>query len=123
MNRNVLGTAPAYIDGAMEVYDIIDKPGSGDFPERVIRSKGLGLIWFRQEAIYDRTRVTYEQADLEITRKLRIPRWDGISSGCVCIIEGTQHRVHNCAQVISRQGYPETEITLVKPENVFPIYP
>ena len=70
---------------------------------------------FRDIGIYDRTRVTFEQADMEVTMKIRIPKWDGINSNCVCMISGNQHKVFNKADVLSKQGYPETELTLISP--------
>ena len=59
--------------------------------------------------------VTFEQADKEVTMKIRIPKWSGIDSNCVCLIDGVQHKVYNKADVISSQGYMETALTLVNP--------
>ena len=52
---------------------------------------------------------------MEVTMKIRIPKWDGINSNCVCVINGNQHKVFNKADVLSKQGYPETELTLISP--------
>ena len=108
---------PIYTDGCMELYDIVSEAdnSSPDFPVEKIRKRDLAPIWYRELAIYDRTRLTFEQADTELTKKIAIPRWDGISSRCVCVIDGIQHKVFNCAQVISKQGSPETELTLISP--------
>lgn len=116
--------APAYNDGCFTLYDIVDVASvdAPDFPEKKISLREIGQIGFRELAIYDRTRLTFEQADEELTMKVAIPRWDGIDSSCVCMIGGVQHKVFNCAHVISKQGYPETELTLVKPEAAYEIY-
>ena len=118
MNRGKQQIAPVYNDGGFELYDLVDvpDPSSPDFPVRMIRKRNIGVIGYRELSIYDRTRITFEQADKQITLKVAIPRWDGISTDCVVIIGGTQHKVFNCAHVISKQGYPETELTLIKPD-------
>lgn len=108
----------SYNDGYIEIYDIEDQ-ASGDFPERRIRKRDMAPVWFRQLAVYDRTRITFEQADKVITRKVAIPQWwDGISSGCVVMLNGTgaQEKVFNVAQVYNKAGLPETELTLINPE-------
>ena len=101
---------PEYTDGCFFLYDIVD-----DEEGRKIRARDISRIWYRDIGVYDRTRVTFEQADKEITMKIRIPVWDGIDSNCVCLIDDKQHKVFNCAHVISKQGYPETELTLIRP--------
>ena len=110
MRLNKMAALPEYTDGCFELYDIVDSEG-----ERKIRARDMRPVWFRDIGIYDRTRITFEQADKEVTMKIRIPKWDGISSDCVCVINGQQHKVYNKADVLSNQGYPETELTLVNP--------
>lgn len=110
MRLNKMATLPEYTDGCFELYDIVDRDG-----ERKIKARNMRPVWFRDIAVYDRTRITFEQADKEVTMKIRIPRWDGISSDCVCMINGVQHKVFNKADVISNQGYMETELTLINP--------
>lgn len=110
MNHNKMAAMPEYTDGMFFLYDITDEDG-----ERRIRRRVMAPVWFRDIGVYDRTRVTFEQADMQVTRKIRIPKWDGINSNCVCIIDGCQHKVFNKADVISRQGFPETELTLINP--------
>lgn len=118
MNLGKEQIMPTYNDGCFTLYDIVSVPDENapDFPERKIQARNIGPIGYRELAIYDRTRLTFEQADTELTKKVAIPQWDGITSDCVCIINGVQHKVFNAAHVISIQGYPETELTLVSPE-------
>ena len=124
MNFGKAQIAPVYNSGCFELYDIVDvpDPDNPDFPDRMIKSRYLHPIGYRELAIYDRTRLTFEQAATEITMKIAIPRWKGIDSNCVCVIDGVQHKVFNCAQVISRQGYPETELTLESPGLQYAVY-
>lgn len=109
---------PQYTDGYIEVYDIIDK-AQGDFPERAIKKRRIEKVWFRQMSLYDRTRITFEQSDMEVTRKIRLPQWwEGISSNCVVKVNGGsgQEKVYNAAFVTSKAGIRETELTLINPE-------
>lgn len=110
MRLNKMAVLPEYTDGCFELYDIVDRDG-----ERKILARSMKPVWFRDIAVYDRTRITFEQADKEVTMKIRIPKWNGISSSCVCVINGVQHKVFNKADVLSSQGYMETELTLVNP--------
>lgn len=110
MKLNRQAALPEYTDGCFDLYDIVD-----DENGRKIRVRGIGKIWYRDIGVYDRTRITFEQADKMVTLKIRIPVWNGIDSNCVCMIGGEQHKVYNKANVLSSQGYPETELTLINP--------
>ena len=114
---------PAYIDGVMSVYDLVDvaDPDNPDSPIRMIKARNIGPIPYRDKSIYDRTRLIFEQAGVEITHKLAIKRWDGISTKCVCLIDNKQYKVYNIAQVETRDGYLETEVTLVTPDFQYEI--
>ena len=113
MNRGKQAVMPAYTDGCFALYDITD--GTHGYDHGIRARAGYGEVWYRELAVYDRTRLTFEQADMEISMKICIPKWNGINSSCVCVIGGTQYKVYNRADVISRQGYPETELTLIRP--------
>lgn len=110
MRLNKTAALPEYTDGCFELYDIVDDDG-----QRKIRKRNIHPVWFRDIGVYDRTRLTFEQADKEVTMKIRIPKWARISSSCVCVIDGVQHKVYNKADVLSNQGYMETELTLINP--------
>ena len=116
MRLNKMATLPEYTDGCFKLYDIIDVGG-----ERKIVARKMAPIWFRDIGVYDRTRITFEQVDKEVTMKIRIPKWDGISSNCVCVIGGIQHKVFNKANVLSNQGYMETELTLINPSMPYEV--
>lgn len=122
MNLSNTSTMPEYIDGYFDLYDLVDEADGDnpDFPVRKIKERPA-RVWYREVQIYDRTRVTFEQASKEVTMKIRIPKWKEISSNCVCMIENEQHKVFNKADVISKQGIPETELTLVRPERIYEV--
>lgn len=115
---------PEYVDGCFDLYDPVDQADSDnpDFPVQGVRKRDIAPIWYREEAIYDVRRLTFEQADKRITMKVRIPRWKDIQSGCVCTIDGVQHLVYNKADVTSKDGFPETELTLINPEMRYEVF-
>ena len=119
---------PEYTDGYFTLYDIVDvtEESAPDFPIKKIQERKFGgesaPIWFRQLAVYDRTRAVLEQTVKEVTMKIRIPLFKEISSNCVCVIDGVQHKVFNKADVLSRQNIPETELTLIAPEQTYEVH-
>lgn len=120
MNLNQNYTAPLYIDGCFEVYDKVNVK-DGDFQEVRIKKREMKPVWFHELSIYDRTQLRFEQAHKQISMKLAIPQWRGIDTNCVILVNGVQHEVFNCAHVISKQGYKETEITCVQPEMEYEV--
>lgn len=110
---------PAYVDGQLKVYDIVQSASvlNPDFPESCIKAReGLGAIAYRELAIFDRTRLVFEQAGKKVTMKVAIPRYSEITSDNVIVINGEQYKVFNAAAVQTSDGFDETELTLETPE-------
>lgn len=120
MNLGKSYTAPQYCDGCFELYDKISVK-DGDYPETKIKKRAIKPIWYHELSVFDRTQLQFEQAYKQITIKLAIPMWYDIDTNCVITIGGVQHEVFNCARVISKQGYRETEITCVSPEMTYEV--
>lgn len=115
---------PAYVDGELTVYDIVQTTSvlNPDFPESCIKAReGLSPIAYRELAIFDRTRLLFEQAGKHVTMKVAIPRYSGISSDNVVVINGDQYKVFNAAVVQTKDGFDETELTLETPEVEYAI--
>lgn len=106
---------PEYVDGKFELYRIKDD-SSKDFPVKKLEEENME-IWYREISVFDGTRYEFDQGGKEVTLKLRIPMYKGIDSKCVCMIEGVQHQVYNATHVKDRYGFPETELTLIRPER------
>ena len=109
-------SVPVYLDGCIipaEVKEIRDDDAP-DFPRRVI-TPGSMKIWYRAMAIYDRTRLNFQQQDKELTMKIRIPYWDGIHAGDVVMVDGDQQSVFNASVAWTQDGVKETELTLISP--------
>ena len=76
----------------------------------------IGLkVWYRELSVYDTTRAKLSADSVEVTMKLAIPRFKGVDSKCVCIIDGEQHEVYNVAHTTTKDGFRESELTLKTP--------
>ena len=106
---------PEYTDGVLTVYKITEQR-IGDFPQKVLVKTDLD-IWYREISVFDRTKYDFEQGGKEVTMKLRIPRYKGICSNHACMIEGMIHQIYNAAHVDDKNGFPETELTLIRPDK------
>ncbi len=111
---------PVYNDGYFRLWKV-ETDESQDFPEDKLTDQNME-VWYREIAVYDRVRCELEQNDLEVTMKIRIPQYKKIGSKHVCVIDGQQHRVYNAAHIIDKNGFRETELTLVKPEREVQIH-
>lgn len=106
---------PTYEDGVFELYRIKNDE-SADYPEEVLEDQHM-RICYREISVFDRTRYEFDQGGIEITMKIRIPMYKAMDSKCVCAIAGDQHRVYNATHVRDKNGFPETELTLIRPEQ------
>lgn len=106
---------PEYTDGALKVYRIKNDT-SKDYPEEYLEDIEME-IWFREISVFDKVKYEFDQGGKEITMKIRIPRFKGIDSKCICLIEGVQHLVYNATHVKDKSGFWETELTLIRPER------
>ena len=104
---------PEYVDGCLELYRIIDDT-TNDYPEEKLQKQDI-TIWYREISVFDRTKYEFEQGGKEITMKICIPRFDEIDSKCVCEIAGKMHLVYSAASTTTRDGFKETELTLIRP--------
>lgn len=104
---------PEYVDGILDVYRI-EQDTSNDFPQEILEKSDLELF-YREVSVFDRTKYELEQGGKEITLKIRIPQCRGIDSKCACEINGEMHLVYNATHVFDKNGFPETELTLIRP--------
>lgn len=104
---------PEYVDGVLEIRRIVNDE-SEDYPEEKLERIGL-KVWYRELSVYDTTRAKLSADSVEVTMKLAIPRFKGVDSKCVCIIDGEQHEVYNVAHTTTKDGFRESELTLKTP--------
>lgn len=106
---------PEYTDGYFELCEVKEST-LNDFPIETINKKGME-IWYREISVFDRIKYEFEQGNKEITMKIRIPRYKEIDSKCACLINGDVHLVYNAAHVVDKNGFKETELTLIRPDK------
>lgn len=106
---------PTYTDGRLRLYKIVADE-ENDFPVEQLKDTKI-TIWYSELSVYDHMRYQMNQAGIEVTMKIRIPKAKEINSKCVCKIEGEMHRVYNVTHIKNKDGFPETEITLMKWEK------
>lgn len=106
---------PVYVSGCFGLYRIKTREET-DYPEEYLENQYM-QIWYNEISVFDRLRNTLDQSGREVTMKIRIPPYSGIDSKCVCMIDGRQHRVYNATDITNKDGFPETELTLIKPEK------
>ena len=111
---------PEYVDGCFHLFRIKNDE-SKDYPEEYLEDTKMD-IWFREISVFDKTKYEFEQGGKEVTMKIRIMQYKGIDSKCVCLIDGRQHLVYNAAHVKDKYGFPETELTLIRPEGEWEIH-
>lgn len=110
---------PEYTDGRFELYEIVTDEND-DFATEKIINKNM-KIWYKEISIFDQTRAALEQAAIQVTKKIRIPRYEEINSKCIITINGVQHQVYNATHITNKNGYKETEITLKTPEKTYEV--
>lgn len=106
---------PTYEDGKFALYRIGEKR-EGDFPRKILESQDME-IWYRELAVFDRLRYEFDQSNIEVTMKIAIPEYKKIDSKCACEMDGEIHVVYNAAHVTTKDGFRETELTLIRPKE------
>lgn len=106
---------PAYNDGKFSLFEITQ--GNKLYPQEVLKDTGIS-IWFNELSVSDRTKAELKQNEIEVTMKIRIPQYKKINSNCVVKIDNEYHRVFNVFHFKNKDGFPETDITLERYNNL-----
>lgn len=109
---------PEYIDG---VFKLCKRATQTD-PETKYKTEVLQdlhmSIYYRELAIFDRTKVELNSAGIDVQIKICIPEYRAIKSDCVLIINDEQYEVYNVAHITTKEGFKESEITLITPSVI-----
>lgn len=106
---------PMYADGYFDLYRA-EEDDSTDFPVEKLVNQKL-RVNYREISVFDKLRYELSQGGKEVTLKVRIPQYKKIDSHCFCLIDGIYHEVYNAAHIVNKDGFPETELTLIAPEK------
>jgi len=110
---------PTYTDGRFDLYRIVTDE-TQDFPKDILQKTNIS-IWYSEISLFDRVVFELEQGGIQATMKIRIPRYKGIDTKCICVMDGKKHRVYNAAHIVNKNGFEETELTLIKPEQDYEV--
>lgn len=112
---------PEYTDGCFELYRV-STDETRDFPKDILADQDM-RICYREVAVFDRIRYELGQGSIEVTMKIQIPRYKDIDSKCICMIDGVMHQVYNAAHITDKNGFKETELTLMRPQKNVEVLP
>lgn len=112
--------APVFNDGVFDLFAIEQREIAKDAKSDVLVDKHM-KICYREVSVFDRLRFEFDQGGKEVTLKIQIPQYREIDSHCMLKINGEWHKVFNAAHTFDKQGYPVTELTLIKPEAMYPV--
>lgn len=108
---------PVYPDGILSVYEI--KRTTESYSQDYLHNLNLPF-YFRELAIYDKTRIQFQLRDLEVTKKLMIPQTNLFEGKRYVVVIGSdQHEVYNATTIVNQDGFRETELTCVRVQVPF----
>lgn len=110
---------PEYTDGCLELFDIVTDE-TNDFPTEYLKDTNM-KIWYKEISVFDHLKFELGKDNIEVTLKIRIPKYKGINSKCICKIDGEYHSIFNATHIRNKDGFEETEITLKKPEKTYEV--
>ena len=101
---------PTYNDGKFRLFEI--KQTDEPFPVEYIKDTKKDF-WFEELSISDKLKFEAEERKKNISYKLRIPQTKEITSLNVVRIGDTYHKVYNAYHFTNKDGYKQTDLTLV----------
>lgn len=113
MKSNIKERPPVYVDGKLRLFKISDD-GNLYAQDKLIDTKIE--LWFEELSVSDKLRIVMNEADLDITSKIRIPQDRNIDARCVVKINDEFHHVYNAYHFRNKAGYLQTDLTLERYE-------
>lgn len=106
---------PTYLDGYFDLYQIVQNEDDV-FP--IDKAKlVVELVPFELLSISDRLRFEADQREVELTYKLRTHQDKSLNSLHLVRLNDEWHKVYNVYHFRNKEGYPQSDITLVKFER------
>lgn len=117
-NRPKHEITQAFNDGIVAIYDICDAARPGYAPQEKLTEK-IKLRFAEQRLGIQRIYQS-KQAQVEISRVIRVPQAGGVSPQDVALLEGKQYRIDTVQKVM--EVYPPcVDLALVKIEQEFEV--
>ena len=111
----LLVKVPFYNSGIIDLYE--RKDDNGIYPKTVLKSCQMG-IWFRELNIYDSMKVEFNKNQINVNRKIAIPQYRKINSRYVVRIGKDFYTIYNIVHVTTKDGFKESELTLIRDEGI-----
>lgn len=105
---------PTYNDGLFQTFKISQTEDK--FPIEVL-SDVKKEIYFEELSVTDSLKFDADSRDIKLTKKIRIPQTKEISSLHVLKIGEEYHKVYNAYHFTNKNGFKQTDITLIKYDN------
>ena len=105
---------PTYLDGYFDWYELIDNDGL--YPEDRVRLKVKNFP-FELLSFTDRIKFEADQRDIEITHKIRTSQNQEFTSMSLLKIADNWHKVYNTYHFFNKDGYAQSDITLIRYEG------
>lgn len=102
---------PTYLDGYFDLYKIVDNDDV--FPIDKLKLE-VEMVPFKMISISDRLRLEADQRNVELSYKLRLPEYKTLDTMHMIKINDEFHRVYNVYHFTNKDGYNETDVTLIR---------
>ena len=103
-------TLPMYNDGIIHIFKI--KENDDIHASKYLEDTNIDL-WYEELAISDRLRSQLNSSNVDIQMKIRIPQYKKLDSMSVVKINEDYYKVYNCYHFADKDGYLQTDVTLV----------
>lgn len=100
---------PVFNDGRFRLYTISET--TDIYPKEIPVPTDM-YIWYQELSVGNRLKSDLKQQGIEVTTKLRIPQYKGISSNNVVEIDEQLYHVYNAYHFRDTDGVLKTDLTL-----------
>lgn len=112
MTRKLTGFSqlPSYTDGVALLHEVYFTDDT--YQRKYIKDDGV-TIYFREKAIYNKTKIEFRQIGVEVTSILMIPHMELKKSTLhAVVLDNDIFEVQNHTSVVNINGFKELELTL-----------
>lgn len=102
---------PTYLDGEFKVYLISETDDRT--PKKELVDEKLNIC-FEELSVFDTLRFDLKVKGVDVSMKIRITQYKGITSMNVLKIDNEFHEVVNVAHFTSKDGFKQSDLTLKK---------
>lgn len=102
---------PVYLDGNFNAFKIEE---SDDLTPKKYLVDEKTIIWFEELSVFDTLRFDLKVKGIDVSMKIRITQYKGITAMNVLKIDDEFHEVVNVAHFTNKDGFKQSDLTLKK---------